>query len=147
MRHQIRGRKFGRDKSHRAAMLMNLAKTLIEHEQIKTTLPKAKDLRPYVEKLLTLGRRGDLHARRQLLAVFGDETITAKVMGPLATRYASRPGGYTRIVKAGFRHGDNAPVAVIELIDRDVAAKGAAQRALREAASSTDGAAEAGATS
>lgn len=134
MRHQMRGRQLGRDKSHRASLLMNLAKTLIEHEQITTTLPKAKDLRPYVERLLTIGKKGGLHARRQLLATFQDEGIVSKMMGPLAERYESRPGGYARIIKAGFRHGDNAPIAVIELVDRDVAAKGASQRALLEAA-------------
>jgi len=106
------------------AMFANMAASLIKHEQIKTTLPKAKDLRPIVEKLITLGRRGDLHARRQLFAVLSEKATVDKLMTTLAERYADRTGGYTRVLKAGFRVGDAAPMGVIELIDRDVDAKG-----------------------
>ena len=124
MRHAMSGRKLNRTSSHRKAMFANMAAALIKHEQIKTTLPKAKDLRPVVEKLITLGKRGDLHARRQVLAVLRDTGLAAKLFGPLAERYASRAGGYTRVLKAGFRYGDQAAMAVIELIDRDPNAKG-----------------------
>ncbi|HVH84953.1 MAG TPA: 50S ribosomal protein L17, partial [Steroidobacteraceae bacterium] len=106
------------------AMFANLAAALIKHEQIKTTLPKAKDLRPVVEKLVTLGKRGGLHARRQALALLQDRKLTEKLFGPLAERYKDRAGGYTRVLRAGFRHGDAAAMAVIELVDRDPAAKG-----------------------
>lgn len=123
MRHAMSGRKFGRDTNERKALMLNLAKSLVQYEQIKTTLPKAKDLRPYVEKLITLGKQNTLHARRQLLAVLGDNALATKVMTVLANRYESRPGGYTRIIKAGFRHGDAAPVAYIEFVERDPAAK------------------------
>jgi large subunit ribosomal protein L17 len=124
MRHRLRGRGFSRRSEHRRAMFENLAAALIKHEQITTTLPKAKDLRPIVEKLVTLGKRGGLARRRRLIAVLQDTGLANKVMTTLAGRYASRPGGYTRIVKAGFRYGDNAPMAVIEFVDRDVSAKG-----------------------
>ena len=124
MRHNNRGRKFHRTAEHRKAMFMNLAGALIKHEQITTTLPKAKDLRPIVEKLITLGKRGGLHSRRQVLAKLQDTKVTDKLFTTLATRYAGRPGGYVRILKAGFRFGDAAAVAVIELVDRDPAAKG-----------------------
>ena len=124
MRHAIKGRKLNRTSSHRRAMFANLAAALIKHEQIKTTLPKAKDLRPIVEKLITLGKRGDLHARRQALAYLYDEEMVRKLFSVIAERYKSRNGGYTRILKAGFRYGDMASVAVIELVDRDVTAKG-----------------------
>ena len=124
MRHRLRGRGFSRRSEHRQAMFENLAAALIKHEQITTTLPKAKDLRPIVERLITLGKRGGLHARRQLIAALQDAKIADKVMTTLAQRYASRPGGYCRILKAGFRHGDAAPIAVIELVDRDPEAKG-----------------------
>ncbi len=124
MRHRKSGRKFSRTSSHRMAMFANMAASLIKHEQIKTTLPKAKDLRPIVEKLITLGKRGDLHARRQLLASLSEKAIVDKLMTTLAERYADRPGGYTRVLKAGFRTGDAAPMGVIELMDRDVDAKG-----------------------
>ncbi len=124
MRHRKSGRKFSRTSSHRMAMFANMAASLIKHEQIKTTLPKAKDLRPIVEKLITLGRRGDLHARRQLFAVLSEKATVDKLMTTLAERYADRTGGYTRVLKAGFRVGDAAPMGVIELIDRDVDAKG-----------------------
>jgi len=124
MRHRKSGRKFSRTSSHRMAMFANMAASLIKHEQIKTTLPKAKDLRPIVEKLITLGKRGDLHARRQLLAALSEKATVDKLMTTLAERYADRSGGYTRVLKAGFRVGDAAPMGVIELMDRDVDAKG-----------------------
>jgi large subunit ribosomal protein L17 len=124
MRHGLSGRKLNRTSSHRRAMFANMAAALIKHEQIKTTLPKAKDLRPIVEKLITLGKRGGLHARRQVLATMRDEAMTRKLFDSLAERYKTRAGGYTRVLKAGFRFGDNAPMAIIELVDRDPAAKG-----------------------
>lgn len=124
MRHQIRGRKLGRTSTHRIAMFENMAVALLKHEQIKTTLPKAKDLRPFVEKLITLGKKGGLHARRQAIASLQDEKIVAKVFDTLAERYRARAGGYTRIIKAGFRYGDTADMSVIELVDRDPEAKG-----------------------
>jgi large subunit ribosomal protein L17 len=124
MRHGLSGRKLGRPSGHRRALFANLAAALIKHEQIKTTLPKAKDLRPYVERLITLGKRGDQHCRRQAYAVLRNEAATTKLFGPLAERYQSRNGGYTRVLKAGFRYGDMAPMAVIELVDRDPEAKG-----------------------
>ncbi|MDJ0610256.1 MAG: 50S ribosomal protein L17 [Kiloniellales bacterium] len=124
MRHGLSGRKLNRTSTHRKAMFANMAASLIKHEQIKTTLPKAKDLRPYVERLITLGKRGDLHARRQALSVLRDTKITAKLFDELAERYKDRRGGYTRVLKAGFRYGDMAPMGVIELVDRDPDAKG-----------------------
>ncbi|HEY2033598.1 MAG TPA: 50S ribosomal protein L17 [Rhizomicrobium sp.] len=126
MRHRNQGRKLGRTASHRKAMFVNMAAALIKHEQITTTLPKAKELRPVVEKLVTLSRRGatNLHARRQLIAQVGDEVQVQKLFDVIGPRYAKRPGGYTRVLKAGFRHGDNAEMAVIEFVDRDVDAKG-----------------------
>ena len=124
MRHGNRGRKLSRTASHRKAMFANMSAALIKHEQIVTTLPKAKDLRPIVEKLITLGKRGDLHARRQAIAQIRDEAMVAKLFAVLGPRYAERQGGYIRILKAGFRYGDNAPLAVIEFVDRDVNAKG-----------------------
>ncbi len=124
MRHRRSGRKLNRTTSHRKAMFANMAAALIKHEQITTTLPKAKDLRPVVEKLITLGKRGGLHARRQLLAVLHDRTLAEKLMTALAERYKSRPGGYTRVLRAGFRYGDAAAMAIIELVDRDKDAKG-----------------------
>jgi large subunit ribosomal protein L17 len=124
MRHANRGRKFSRTASHRKAMFANMAAALIKHEQIVTTLPKAKDLRPIVEKLITLGKRGDLHARRQAIAQIRDEGQVAKLFAVLGPRYKERQGGYIRILKAGFRYGDNAPMAVIEFVDRDVDARG-----------------------
>src|SRR5665213_2055323 len=126
MRHRNQGRKLNRTASHRKAMFVNMAAALIKHEQIKTTLPKAKELRPVVEKLITLSRRGssNLHARRQLIAQVGDEVQVQKLFDVIGPRYASRPGGYIRVLKAGYRHGDNAEMAVIEFIDRDVDAKG-----------------------
>jgi len=124
MRHGMHGRGFSRRTEHRKAMFENLCASLIKHEQIKTTLPKAKDLRPIVERLITMGRRGGLHVRRQAIATLQDEKLADKLLTTLAERYKSRPGGYTRIIKAGFRYGDNAPMALIELVDRDVSAKG-----------------------
>ena len=124
MRHRTSGRKFNRTSSHRQAMFANMAAALIKHEQIKTTLPKAKDLRRVVDRLITLGKRGNLHARRQALSVLRDTKITGKLFDELAERYKERPGGYTRVLKAGFRYGDMAPMAVIELVDRDPDAKG-----------------------
>jgi large subunit ribosomal protein L17 len=124
MRHGNSGRKLNRTSSHRKAMFANMAVALLKHEQITTTLPKAKDLRPIVEKLITLGKRGGLHARRQAWSVLRDDTVTAKLFDALAERYKARPGGYTRVLKSGFRYGDAAAMAVIELIDRDPAAKG-----------------------
>jgi len=110
-------------------MLANMACSLIEHEQIKTTLPKAKEIRPYVEKLITLARRGDLHARRLLIAQIKQEAAVSKLIDVLAKRYAERPGGYSRVLKAGFRYGDMAPMAFVELVDRDTEARGAVDRA------------------
>lgn len=124
MRHGMSGRKLNRTSSHRKAMFDNLAAALIKHEQIKTTLPKAKELKPIVDKLITLGKRGDLHARRQAISMLGDTKLAAKLFDNLAPRYAARAGGYTRVLKAGFRYGDDAAMAVIELVDRDPDAKG-----------------------
>jgi large subunit ribosomal protein L17 len=126
MRHRNQGRKLGRTTAHREAMFANMAAALIKHEQIKTTLPKAKELRPIVEKLVTLSRRGasDLHARRQALSQIKDATQVSKLFDVLGPRYAERPGGYTRVLKAGPRHGDNAEMAYIEFVDRDESAKG-----------------------
>ncbi|MBD3836537.1 50S ribosomal protein L17 [Brevundimonas sp.] len=124
MRHGAAYRKLGRTTSHRTAMFANMAASLIKHEQITTTLPKAKELRPFVEKLVTLGKKGDLHARRQAISQVRDVTQVGKLFETLAPRYSERNGGYIRIMKAGFRHGDNAPMAVIEFVDRDVDAKG-----------------------
>jgi len=124
MRHGNAHRKLGRTSAHREAMFANMAASLIKHEQITTTLPKAKELRPFVEKLVTLAKRGDLHARRQAISKVRDVTQVAKLFATIGPRYSDRNGGYIRIMKAGFRHGDNAPVAVIEFVDRDVSAKG-----------------------
>src|SRR5947209_13113307 len=124
MRHGIAGRKLGVTSSHGHAMLRNMAVALIKHEQITTTLPKAKELRPVAEKLITLGKRGGLHARRQAYAQLRDAVIVAKLFSTIADRYKTRAGGYTRVLRAGMRHGDAADMAVIELIDRDVSAKG-----------------------
>jgi large subunit ribosomal protein L17 len=124
MRHGLSGRKLGVTSSHRLAMFRNMAVALIKHEQITTTLPKAKELRPVAEKLITLGKRGDLHAKRQAFAQLRDETIVNKLFDALATRYKARSGGYTRVLKAGMRHGDAADMAVIEFVDRDLSAKG-----------------------
>jgi len=124
MRHRNQGRKLGMKSQHRTAMFANMAAALIKHEQIRTTLPKAKELRPVVEKLVTLSRKNNLHARRQALSTVRDETQVKKLFEVLGPRYAKRPGGYTRVLKAGFRPGDNAAMAFIEFIDRDEDAKG-----------------------
>ncbi len=130
MKHRIKQRKLGRSSSHRKAMLANMAASLIKHEQIKTTLPKAKELRPFVEKLITLGKQAvanpdvALAKRRQAMSIMRDETQVKKIFDVLAERYESRPGGYCRVLKAGFRYGDTAPIAIIELVDRDETAKG-----------------------
>jgi large subunit ribosomal protein L17 len=124
MRHGYARRKLGRTSAHRTAMFANMSASLIKHEQIVTTLPKAKELRPFVEKLVTLAKRGDLHARRQAISKVRDIDQVAKLFATLGPRYKGRPGGYIRVLKAGFRHGDNAPMAVIEFVDRDLAAKG-----------------------
>jgi large subunit ribosomal protein L17 len=124
MRHGKVHRKLGKKPAHRKAMFANMAASLIKHEQIMTTLPKAKELRPVVEKLVTLGKKGGLHARRQAISEVRDVAMVKKLFEVLAPRYAERHGGYTRIMKAGFRYGDNAPRAVIEFVDRDVDAKG-----------------------
>ena len=124
MRHGVAGRKLGVTSSHRKAMFRNMAVALLKHEQITTTLPKAKELRPVAEKLITLGKRGGLHARRQAISQLQDERIVAKLFSTLADRYRARPGGYCRVLKAGVRYGDAATMAVIELVDRDPSAKG-----------------------
>ena len=129
MRHGHGYRKLNRTHEHRKAMFANMASSLIEHEQIKTTLPKAKELRRIVEKLITLGKRGDLHARRIAAAELKQDAAVVKLFGTLGPRYASRAGGYSRVLKAGFRYGDMAPMAIVELVDRDPAAKGAADKA------------------
>ena len=139
MRHGNAHRKFNRTAEHRRAMFGNMCAALIKHEQITTTLPKAKELRPIVEKLVTLGKRGGLHARRQAIAQIHDVVIVRKLFDVLAPRYKERQGGYIRIMKAGFRFGDNAPLGVIEFVDRDVDAKGAdsgpaAEKGAQEAA-------------
>jgi large subunit ribosomal protein L17 len=124
MRHGMSGRKLNRPTQARKALFASLAVALIKHEQIKTTLPKAKELRPIAEKLITLGKRGDLHARRQALSALRDEVIVRKLFSVLESRYQNRNGGYCRVLKAGFRHGDMAPMAIIEFVDRDITAKG-----------------------
>ena len=133
MRHRLKGRKLNRTWEHRKAMFANMSTSLIIHEQIVTTLPKAKELRSVVDKLVTLGKRGDLHARRLAASRLKDPEAVKKLMEVLGPRYAERPGGYTRVLKAGFRYGDNAPLAVIELVDRDVEAKGKGDRERLEA--------------
>ena len=124
MRHGVAGRKLGVTSSHRQAMFRNMAVALLKHEQITTTLPKAKELRPVAEKLITLGKRGGLHARRQAISQLQDERIVAKLFSTLADRYRARPGGYCRVLRAGIRYGDAASMAIIELVDRDPSAKG-----------------------
>ena len=124
MRHGVSGRKLGVTSSHRQAMFRNMAHALLKHEQITTTLPKAKELRPVAEKLITLGKRGGLSARRQAHAQLGDDVLVTKLFDVLADRYKARPGGYTRVLRAGMRHGDMSPMAIIELVDRDVSSKG-----------------------
>ena len=133
MRHGNGYRRLNRTHEHRKALWANMAGSLIEHEQIKTTLPKAKELRPIVEKLITLAKRGDLHARRQAAAKLKQDAHVTKLFEVLGPRYADRPGGYVRVLKAGFRYGDIAPMAIIEFVDRDRDAKGASDRARLEA--------------
>ena len=133
MRHRKQGRKLNRTASHRKAMFKNMAVSLLTHEQIVTTLPKAKEMRSIADKLITLGKRGDLHARRQAASQLQDAETVKKLFSVLADRYKDRAGGYTRVLKAGFRYGDNAPMAVIELVERDVDAKGKADRERVEA--------------
>ncbi len=133
MRHRMSGRKLNRTSSHRKAMFANMTASLLTHEQIKTTLPKAKDLRRFADRMITLGKRGNLHARRQAFAFLRNDAVVAKLFDTLAERYKDRPGGYTRVLKAGFRYGDAAPMAIIELVDRDPEAKGAADKARVEA--------------
>ena len=133
MRHGIAHRKLNRTASHRKAMFANMAASLIEHEQIVTTLPKAKEMKPFMDKLITLAKRGDLHARRQAVSKVRNEAAVKKLFEVFGERYKDRQGGYTRVLKAGFRFGDNAPRAVIELVDRDEDARGAADRARHEA--------------
>lgn len=125
MRHGISGRKLGRTSAHRLSMFRNMAASVIKHEQIQTTLPKAKEVRRYVDRLVSLGKKGGLHKRRQALSKLGgDKVMVEKLFGEIAQRYKNRNGGYTRVLKAGYRYGDNAPVAVLELVDRNVEAKG-----------------------
>ena len=129
MRHANRGRKLNMKSQHRHAMLRDMATSLLRHEQITTTLPKAKELKRFVERIITLGKQGGLHARRQAAALLRDNEVVKKLFGPLALRYKSRRGGYTRVLKAGFRYGDAAAMALIELVERDTSAKGAADKA------------------
>ena len=140
MRHARGYRRLNRTHEHRKALFANMAGSLIEHEQIKTTLPKAKEIRPIVEKLVTLGKRGDLHARRQAISQIRDVAVVSKLFDAIATRYANRNGGYLRIMKAGFRQGDNAALAVVEFVERDVSAKGAADKARVEAEAAAEAA-------
>jgi len=133
MRHGKTGRKLNRTSSHRKAMFANMAASLIKHEQIVTTLPKAKEMKPIIDKLITLGKRGDLHARRQAISQIRDVAMVRKLFDTLGERYKDRQGGYSRVLKAGFRHGDSAPMAVIELVDRDMEARGSEDRARVEA--------------
>ena len=133
MRHKMRGRKLNRTSSHRKAMFVNMTASLLRHEQIKTTKPKAKDLRSFAEKMITLGKRGDLHSRRKAMSFLQDKAVVAKLFDTLAERFKDRQGGYTRVLAAGYRFGDSAPMAVIELVDRDPDAKGAEDRERHEA--------------
>ncbi len=133
MRHAGGYRKLNRTHTHRKAMFANMTASLITHEQIKTTLPKAKELRRFADKMITLGKRGTIHDRRRAFAFLRDNGVVAKLFDGLAERYKERPGGYTRVLKAGFRYGDNAPMAIIELVDRDPDVKGAEDRARAEA--------------
>ncbi len=138
MRHGMAGRKLNRTSAHRKAMFSNMVVALLKHEQIKTTLPKAKDLRPIAEKLITRAKSGTLHDRRQVFAFLRDDAVVAKLFSTLAERYKGRPGGYTRVLKAGFRYGDAAPMAIIELVDRDLAAKGTDSGPTAEKSEETD---------
>ena len=145
MRHGMSGRKLNRTSSHRKAMFVNMAVSLLTHEQIKTTLPKAKELRRVTDKMITLGKRGNLHARRQAVSVLKDRALVGKLFSTLAERYKERSGGYTRVLRAGYRYGDSAPMAIIELVDRDPDAKGAADIARHEAEMEAEEALEPGA--
>ncbi len=138
MRHAGGYRKLNRTHTHRKAMFANMTVSLLTHEQIKTTLPKAKELRRFADKMITLGKRGTLHDRRRAFAFLRDDEAVSKLFDALADRYKERPGGYTRVLKAGYRYGDNAPMAIIELVDRDPDAKGAADRARAEEEVDTD---------
>ncbi|TVR80609.1 MAG: 50S ribosomal protein L17 [Rhodospirillales bacterium] len=145
MRHRVAGRKLGRTPSHRKALFANMTVSLLKHEQITTTLPKAKEVRRFADRMITLGKRGNLHARRQAASFLRDDAVVRKLFDALADRYRARPGGYTRVLKSGFRFGDNAPMAVLELVDRDPDAKGAedrervaAEEAAKEAAARAD---------
>ena len=133
MRHRMSGRKLNRSSAHRKSMFANMTASLLLHEQIKTTKPKAKDLRTFVDKMITLGKRGDLHARRQAMSFLRDKKVVSKLFDSLADRYKDRQGGYSRVLAAGYRYGDSAPMAIIELVDRDEDAKGAADKARVEA--------------
>ncbi len=133
MRHRMSGRKLNRTSAHRKSMFANMTASLLLHEQIKTTKPKAKDLRTFVDKMITLGKRGDLHARRQAMSFLRDKEVVSKLFDSLADRYKDRQGGYSRVLAAGYRYGDSAPMAIIELVDRDEDAKGAADKARVEA--------------
>jgi len=133
MRHRLGKRKLNRTSSHRKAMFSNMVVSLVLHEQINTTLPKAKEMRRIADKMISLGKKGTLHARRQAFAYLRDDAAVAKLFDGLASRYTDRPGGYTRVLRAGFRYGDSAPMAFIELVDRDPEAKGAADKARHEA--------------
>ncbi len=124
MRHRLKGKKLNRTSSHRKALLKNLSQALVKHEQIMTTLIKAKTLKPFVEKLITIGKKGGLHARRQAIVKLGDQKLVTKLFDVLAKRYENRKGGYSRVIKAGFRYGDSSPMAIIELVERDESAKG-----------------------
>jgi large subunit ribosomal protein L17 len=141
MRHRTQGRKLNRTATHRSALFASLATALIKHEQIATTLPKAKDLRRVADRLITLAKKGDLHARRQAFARIRDEAMVSKLFDTLGPRYAERPGGYTRVLKAGFRYGDSAPMAIIELVDRDPEAKGLDSGPIQEHSAEDDQAA------
>jgi large subunit ribosomal protein L17 len=138
MRHRKAGRKLNRTSSHRKAMFANMAAALIKHEQIVTTLPKAKELRPFVDKLVTLAKRGDLASRRAAISKIRDLDMVRKLFDAIGPRYVDRNGGYTRVLRAGYRYGDSAPVAVIEFVDRDESAKGADDRARMEAAETAE---------
>ena len=143
MKHRIKGKKLNRTSSHRKALFKNMAQAIIKHEQIVTTLPKAKTMKPIVDKLITLGKKGSLHARRQAFSKLRDEDMVAKLFGTLAPRYADRNGGYTRVLKAGYRYGDAAAMAVIELVDRDEDARGKDSGPIQTLASSENEAKEA----
>ncbi len=124
MKHRLKGKKLNRTSSHRKALLKNLSQALVKHEQIMTTLIKAKTLKPFVEKLITIGKKGSLHARRQAITKLGDQKLVTKLFDVLAKRYEDRKGGYSRVIKAGYRYGDSSPMAIIELVERDESAKG-----------------------